>query len=288
MKPLDSIDRAGVISPGMIGTGLVEELVQSVALSHLIKGHRRASLLMLAAPESGKTTIVSAADATHVCRIAVISGRSIMRQVKDNPHIEFLLFNDLTAVRAMSASAVNLLILILNQFTQDERGIVAFAGKEVEEIKRPVGLIACLPFQTFVDHRSRWREMGFISRMIPFAYEYDDELIALIKDSIDNGNHASQVKTRRALPKRARKPVTIEMNPKLTREVRHIADRRAKTLDQLGIRLLQNYHTLVRAHALLFKRAAVTRDDVLFLRQVDHFVSIRKCEPLTERRDTTA
>lgn len=272
----------------VIGTSLVEELVQSVALSHLIKGHRRTSLLMLAAPESGKTTIVNAAECIHVCRVAVISGRSIMRHVKDHPETEFLLFNDLTAVRAMSAAAVNLLILILNQFTQDERGIVAFAGKETEEIKRPIGIIACLPFSTFTDHRARWKEMGFISRMIPFAYEYSDELVAQIKDSIDNGAHGAEVKARRSMPKRPRKPVSVEMNPRLTRELRHLADARAKTLGQLGIRLLQNYHTLARAHALLFRRTSVNRDDLVFVRQVDHFVSIRKCEPLVERRALTA
>lgn len=268
----------------MIGTGLVEELVQSVALSHLVKGHSRVSLLMLAAPESGKTTIANAATCQHVCRVAVISGRSIMKQVRDHPETEFLLFNDLTAVRAMSAAAVNLLIVILNQFTQDERGIVAFAGKDIEEITRPIGLIACLPFQTFIDHRSRWREMGFISRMIPFAYHYDDELIALIKDSIDNGAHGTEIKTRRTMPKRKQRIVQIEMSPKLVRELRHLADARAKTLQQLGIRLLQNYHCLVRAHALLFKRTTVTRDDMIFLRQVDHFVSINDCRPLVERR----
>jgi hypothetical protein len=265
----------------MIGTTLIEELVQSVALSHLIKGGKRASLLMLAAPESGKTTIVSAANCAHVCRVAVISGRSIMREVKDHPETEFLLFNDLTAVRAMSASAVNLLILILNQFTQDERGLVAFAGKESEYITRPIGILACLPFKTFIDHRARWREMGFISRMIPFAYHYDDELIAAIKDSIDDGHHATAAKPLRVMPKRnGRKPVTIEMHQKFTRELRHLADARAKTLGQLGIRLLQNYHVLVRAHALLMKRTAVTREDMTFLRHVDHFVSIEKCEPL--------
>lgn len=270
----------------MIGTSLVEELVQSVALSHLVKGQNRCSLLMLAAPESGKTTILNAANAHHVCRIAVISGRSILREVKEKQHTEFLLFNDLSAVRAMSASAVGLLVLILNHYVMGETGLVAFAGKETEEITRPCGVLACLPFKTFVDHRSRWREMGFISRMIPFAYHYDKELIAKIKDTIDDGNHKQHAKPSRVMPKSraARKPVAIEMSAQFTREVRHLADARAESLEQLGIRLLQNYHSLIRAHALLFKRSAVNRDDMIFLRHVDHFVSITKCEALVENR----
>jgi len=263
----------------MIGTSLAEALVQSVALSHLVKGHRRTSLLMLAAPESGKTTITSSANAKHVERVAVISGRSVLRAVNGTEATEFLLFNDLSAIRAMSAPAVNLLVTILNQLTQDERGIVAFAGKEVEEIKRPVGIIGCIPFQTFTDHRARWKELGFISRMIPFAYRYDAELVAEIKDSIDAGAHPAKVKASKRMPKGSRQ-VAVTMNETLTKELRRIADAKAVTLGQLGIRLLQNYHVLVRAHALLHGRRAVTREDLNFIRQVNHYVSVTECQPL--------
>lgn len=264
----------------MIGTKLVEELVQSVALSHLVKGHRRVSILLMASPESGKTTITSAANSAHVCRVAVITGRSIIKELHDHPHTEFLLFNDLTSIRAMCASAVNLLINILNQVTQNEHGLIGFAGQTTEYIDREVGLIACLPFRTFEDHRSRWREMGFVSRMIPFAYSYSNELVAEIKDSIDDGDHAVKVQPFRKMPKGKRRPIAVSMNHQLIKQVRRIADNRALDLKQIGIRLLMNYHCLVRAHALLHKRTAVTNDDLKFLRAVDSFVSITKCIPL--------
>lgn len=278
---LDTEMAEAAYSPApMIGTQLIEELVQSVALSHRIKGHKRVSLLLLAAPESGKTTIVNAATAKHVCRIAVITARSILKEVNDNPHTEYLLFNDLTAIRAMSAPAVNLLIVILNQMTQDEHGVVAFAGKEKEEIKRAIGVIACLPFLTFSDHRARWRELGFVSRMVPFAYEYPAEIIAEIKDTIDSGLHLSQKQPLRKLPavKRSMMPVACPL--RYTRAIRAIADARATELRQLGIRLLQNYHCLVRSRAVLFGRSVVDDSDLRFLRAVDRYVSITKCEQL--------
>lgn len=264
----------------MIGTRLVEELVQAVALSHRIKGYARCSLLLLAAPESGKTTIANASTCDHVCRVAMISGKSILREVKEHPKTEFLLFNDLTSIRAMSASAVNMLIVLLNQFTMDERGMVAFAGKDVEFVDRPIGIIACLPFQTFADHRARWRELGFISRMIPFAYAYGHELVAEIKDAIDDGEHKTRSQPVRTMPRITRRPVTVKVSPTFRREIRRLADARATTLGQLGIRLLHNYHCLIRARAVLMKRNEVTRDDMVFLRAVDHFVSVTKCAPL--------
>lgn len=268
----------------MIGTQLVEELVQAVALSHLVKGHRRVSILFMASPESGKTTITSAANCAHVCRVAVITGRSIVKEMRDHPAMEFLLFNDLTSIRAMSHSAVSLLINILNQVTQNEKGLIGFAGQPTEQIDREIGLIGCLPFRTFEDHRARWREMGFVSRMIPFAYAYGPELIAEIKDAIDEGTHAAKVQPYRKMPRAGRRTINVIVPPTIRKHVRHIADARAIDLRQLGIRLLQNYHCLIRAHAILHKRHTVTKDDLAFLRAVDSFVSITKCIPLNGAR----
>jgi len=265
----------------MIGTQLVEELVQSVAVSHLVKGYSRVSLLLLAAPESGKTTIARSANCKHVIPVALLSGRSIMKEAIDNPAAEVLLFNDLSAVRALSQSATALAIVILNHYVQGEKGKVGFAGKEIADIDRPLGIIGCMPFKIFNDHRAKWREMGFVSRMIPFAYEYGDELIAEIKDAIDEGTQIQRAATHALkMPRTSKRVIAIELSPKLTKEVRRLADARASSLGQLGIRLLQSYHCLVRAHALLYKRSAVTRDDMAFLRAVDAYVSITKCTPL--------
>jgi len=266
----------------MIGTRLVEELVQSVALSHRIKHHPRVSLLLLAAPESGKTTISTAANCQHVCRIALISGRSILREIREHPKTEFILFNDLASIRALSPSASALLITLLNQLTQNERGLVGFAGKDTEQITREIGIIGCIPFGIFADHRARWREMGFVSRMIPFAYQYSAELIAQIKNSVDDERHASTLIPRHAMPRGAGKhPIAITMGRSYTASVRALADARSADLKQIGIRLLKNYHALIRAHALLQKRTAVANIDLEFLRAVDQYVSITTCRELT-------
>ncbi|HJR08445.1 MAG TPA: hypothetical protein VJ842_14380 [Pyrinomonadaceae bacterium] len=268
----------------MIGTALIEALVQSVALSHRIDGYDRASLLLLAAPESGKTTIATAANCAHVCRISVITGKSVLRELKEHQDTEFLLFNDLATIRGMSHQATALLVALLNQLTQGENGMVAFAGRETEQITRPIGVIGCIPFTAFTDHRSKWREMGFISRMIPFAYSYPYELIARIKDAIDGGSHAKKKQpTFRAIHPPV-STVSIACSETLTKDIRHLADARAQHLEQIGIRLLANYHSLIRAHALRDGRRAVSHDDMEFLRSVDSYVSIMECKEL-ERAD---
>jgi hypothetical protein len=260
----------------MIGTQLIEELVQSVALSHCIKHHPRVSLLLLAAPESGKTTISTAANCQHVCRIALISGRSILREIREHPKTEFILFNDLASIRALSPSASALLITLLNQLTQNERGLVGFAGKDTEQITREVGIIGCIPFGIFADHRARWKEMGFVSRMIPFAYSYSPELIAEIKNSVDGGVHLSTTNPNAPMPRIAKKPIAVNVPKHITRSIRALTDARSTSL--------KNYHALIRSHALLKKRTEVDESDLIFLRAVDSYVSITECRELQPER----
>jgi hypothetical protein len=180
----------------------------------------------------------------------------------------------------MSAPAVNLLIVMLNQLTQDETGLVAFAGKETEHITRPVGIIGCIPFETFTDHRARWKELGFVSRMVPFGYQYPETLIANIKNGIDQGNASDNRAPLRKMPKAGQRQKTITVPSAYTKKARDLADLRAKHLGQLGIRLLQNYHCLIRAHAMLHHREKVSAADWQFLKAVDEHVSVTVCRPL--------
>lgn len=261
----------------LVGTSLVEDLVQSIALSHLVAERSRIGLLLLASPENGKTTIATAAECSHVKRIAVITARSIM-QLTTEKGTEFLLFNDLAVVKSLSKATTALLINTLNQVTQGEFGEAMFAGQTVYKIERQLGVIGCLPFKVFSDRRSHWHQMGFISRMLPFAYSYNAELVATIKDGIDAGKGKSVPKPMPTM--KHDEPVPIKMNDKHTRAVRALADAKAQELDQIGIRLLKHYHTLARAHALLHNRRTVADIDLEFLRAVDRFISITECRPL--------
>jgi hypothetical protein len=262
----------------LIGTSLVEDLVQSVAVSHLVgDGRDRLGLLLLAAPENGKTTIATAAESAHVKRIAVITARSIM-QLTSQKEVEFLLFNDLSVIKALSKATTALLINTLNQVTQGEVGEAMFAGQTTFKIERQLGVIGCLPFKVFNDRRSHWHQQGFISRMLPFSYSYDAELVATIKNGIDRGARKPKP---RAMPNMAKlTPRAIRLSDRDTRTVRALADAKALELDQVGIRLLKHYHTLVRAHALRHNRRIVQASDMEFLRAVDRYISITECKPL--------
>jgi len=119
--------------------------------------------------------------------------------------------------------------------------------------------------------------------MIPFAYRYRAELIAEIKDSIDGGEHVKKRQSTRKLPRRSvQRPVSISLTDARTKVVRRLADAKATELGQHGIRLLANYHSLIRAHALLEHRRHVNDSDLAWLRAVNAYVSVSECRPLAE------
>lgn len=263
----------------LVGTSLVEDLVQSVAYSHLVAGRDRVGLLLLAAPESGKTTIACAATAKHVKRIVVITARSVMAEMQ-NTETEYLLFNDMAVIRALSKSTSALLINTLNQLAQGEKGEAAFAGQQSFKIDRPLGIIGCLPYSVFSDRRAHWKQVGFISRMLPFAYSYSAELIATIKNGIDLDRWRKPEPRTLPIPKRGLTPMHVRATSAQAKIIRALADAKATQLDQLGIRILKHYHTLVRAHAIRHNRIVVDRTDLDFLRAVDSYISITECKPL--------
>ena len=267
----------------LIGVRLIQDLVQTVVVSHRIAGRDRTGLLLLAEPESGKTTIACSAKASHVAPIAMISGVSILEKMKDK-RLEFLLFNDLAAIRALSHNAQSLLIVILNQVVQGELGEVHLAGRMKYQVDRILGIIGCMPFNVFTDRRAHWKQLGFISRMIPFAYRYDDQIVATIKDTVET-LPASMTNTHG--PRTPRTKIDIVVPPNIVRSIRVCSDARANKLDQRGIRLLKHYHVLIRAHALLHGRTTVNDDDLAFLYAVDSYVSVTQCQPLGPTNKTS-
>jgi len=256
----------------MLGMELIEELVQTAAVSWRVKGPRPGvSLVLIADPESGKTSITEAAGAKRVVRVTVTTGIGFVRELDRNKNARILIINDLSVLKGLNSRAAYMLIQIMNGFT--EEGIHALAmprGKKIDLRGRRGVLIACITTDSFKSSKRDWFSYGFLSRSIPFCYSYSNELCVKIKNGID---HDDPVTLARPHPVTEGAGTAIEVSDKMGTLVRKIADRRAKVLEEKGIRLLYNYRQLVRSHALLRNRTTVIKEDIRFLYRVDQYVN---------------
>lgn len=266
----------------MIGTELLRETIETVILTGKIRKVEPVSLLLIAAPESGKTSVVLSKKCKSVQAFADVTGRGIHEILKSNKELSHIVINDMVTTLSHKQSVNKYLISQLNAMT--EEGISAIAtpkGIETFDCGRR-GVIASLTLDLVQDQRRWWNSIGFASRMLPFCYAYPANLIVEIKSAIDqaqlNGHSKTSLKN---FPVPVHE-ITIEYPPEMVKDVRYIADVRSVILKEQGMRRLKQYHALAQAHALWRTRKSPTVNDkdTAFLKRMDVYVSYDKPEPL--------
>ena len=257
----------------MIGTQLVRELVETTILTGHLTGHDPVSLLLLASPESGKTSIVLERDCKSVIDMTDVSGRSLQVLVQSNPEVSHFVINDMVAVLSHKQSVNQYTLSMLNAMTEEGIRTVAIGGNVMPApVKGKRGIIASLTLDLARDQRRWWNATGFASRVLPFCYCYDEKLVIRIKDYIE---------TRSAAKSNEPKPFTVPaIKPTINLEtikasVRELSDRKAKELGEKGIRRLKQFRSLVAAHALWrsWKNKSANEQDVQFLMNIYHHIS---------------
>jgi len=264
----------------LIGMELLTELVRTVLISGRVFGCDPLSLLLLAAPESGKTSVVLEEPCESAFPLTDVTGKGIQHLCTMQPQISHIILNDLVAVQSHRPTVNHFTLAMLNAMT--EEGIMAIASpagiERFENGKR--GLIACLTLKMAGDGRAWWNRTGFSTRLIPFAYEYPEPLILKIKTAILAGTESKNI------PKRVLKipaaKLKVSFPEKLRPEVLHFANHIAKQLNEQGIRRVRQFRTLVMAHAIMrgWKHPSVEKIDLDFLSRLNPYISYTKATPL--------
>ena len=266
----------------LIGNELVRELVETVIMTGKLRGSSPVSLLLIATPESGKTSVVLSKPCKNVKPFTDITGRGLQIVLQAKPEITHIVINDMVAVLSHKTSVNKYTMSVLNAIT--EEGVMSIATPSgIEDF--PIGkkgVITSLTTDLVGDSRNWWNKVGFTSRMLPFCYSYPENLVLHIKDSIDhavtNGKNEKAIREF-TIPKNEKSVVYCE---EFNKRVRRIADVRSSLIDEIGLRRLKQYHSLVQAHALLrnHSSAEVTEQDVEFLEEIDLYCSYDKPKAL--------
>lgn len=270
----------------MVGVELLRELVETVILTGKVSGSDPTSLLIIAEPESGKTSVVLERPCKAVEVFTDITGRGLHYVLLQNHDMSHIVINDMVAVLSHKQSVNKYTISQLNAVTEEGICKIASPGG-IQEFKcGRKGIIASLTIDLVKDGRCWWNKVGFSSRMLPFCYSYPEALTIKIKAVIDDETAGLLPPTRQAkeftVPAHS---VNVTYEQKYIKEIRYIADIRSQLMNEQGFRRLKQYHALAQAHAILrngFRKAIVGDQEVEFMRHVDLFVSYTTPRPLTK------
>jgi hypothetical protein len=269
----------------LIGLERVRELVETIILTGRVRNAEPVSLMLIASPESGKTSIVLSKNCETVIALSDVTGKGIQQLCLQKKEVSHFVINDLTCVTAKKHAVSQFTISMLMAMTEEGITAVQYPNAPLLEFKEGKrGVIVCTTLQSSQDGRTWWNKTGFSSRLLPFCYSHSDALMLLIKQSIDKGKFdrrwtQPEEKPNYMVPKNA---VDVQIEPATVRKVRELADYRAKQLDEQGYRRLHQYRSLAKAHALwrTTKRPVAKDVDYEFISWMDKYVSYSEAVPL--------
>jgi hypothetical protein len=299
----------------LIGMDFAVEVVQTVLMTGQLvyeKNEKPVSLLLIASPESGKTTVARKANLSIesdrrgeelAVALTDATGNGLLKILKEHPKATHIIFNDFSFVTGHKSQVTNHLFNIISALTEEgidktaDPGGIHLYGEEGLK-----GVIACITPELVRDKRLIWNRTGLTTRMLPFFYEQGLS-IRLKAEKYHAGlkDYATENEERTlTLPK---KKMHVTISTSYREQILELAKDLAKKLSREGrskknphykeksFRRIIQFITLAKAHSLLMqpddKKPRVHKKDIEFLRKLSRFVSYRKPEDLEENSSSS-
>ena len=292
----------------LIGMDFAVEVVQTVLMTGQLADEKPVSLLIIASPESGKTSAARTANISikaskHEREMAVTltdaTGAGLLKIIRENPQATHVIFNDLAVMAGHKSHVVRYLFSIISAMT--EEGVSRTADPSGIQPYGPEGrkgIIGCITPMLARDQRFIWNVTGLTTRMLPFYYDqgFDIELqvrryhagLSYEKDSNSKTLIVPEEKRTVHVRKDYKEQIlelASDVAKKLSREGR---TRRYPDYKEHGYRRIIQFMSLAKAHSLLTHPedigddSRVHRVNVKFLLELSRFVSFKKAESLEE------
>ena len=259
-KWLHQGNHSGSESGTLIRMQQLKKMIECTLISPYIKDEKPISLLIVAKPESGKS--------------------SAMKQFRENKGISYV--TDCTAYgitrdilpKMVSGEIKTIMIpdfiTPLSKQTKTRQSLVAFLNNLIEEGVAKItsygtmwnrdvkgNVITAVTDEALRDARHSWAKMGFLSRFIIFSYSYSISTIAQILGHYSE--HGLEYKNEKIkLPKN---PVTINLPREIADDIDPIAMKIGEQFHLYGLRAKINFRSLLKCIAHRNKRKLVDASD---------------------------
>lgn len=240
----------------MVGLEQVIDLVTAVLWSGQVEGERPLSLILVAPPGSGKTSVLELVECETAKFFSDFTSREVKSALGENASLTHLMLGDFLSLFGHSKGTVKLSINLVSRLTGDTIRQKPWTGEEIKPKK--MGLITAIPPDDLNKReiRSHVRSGGFASRFIMAKYNYSQEAIEKGHKFIREGKYRSakpfeiQIKQGSIL---VEVPLKIAMQlDALSRQIKN---------DPIGFRAHHHIRTLACSIARMHARNVVTEKD---------------------------
>lgn len=284
----------------MYGVERISKILQVFAASDaVVPGESRLSGILIAPSDAGKSELLLSHLPTGARVLDDFTSASLYHLCKERPLAEWVIVPDLNALIAHKPSVANLtmanLLSLLGEGTTEILGPDG-AKVKVDDNGKPIkfGLVTGITPDMFGSKRGRWRQTGFLRRLVPIYYTYGIETQAIIQASIRTGNGNTPY-TRHSMPKKP-KPKKVSIEKSIAHEIQVLAEyairyqlrwggrdendsRSVKAFD-LPFSVHKTFRRFAQSHARLNGRLVVKPKDMDALKDFSLFVRYDQPEVL--------
>ena len=266
----------------LIGMELIREVVETTILTGRVKGSAPVSLLLIASPESGKTSVVLAKECAGIIALSDVTGRGLQELCKNHPEVSHIVINDLVAVAAHKATVSRYTMSMLNAMTEEGIRAVAFPGQLETFSSGKRGIIASIPTTMAKDGRAWWNKIGLSSRMLPLCFKHSTDLNIQIKAMITSGKMGPSHSAPNQVFKIPSASIAVFLPTKQAKRIQEIAEDVGMRMQEEGYRRLHQFRALAQGHALLrtWRKPSVTEADIEFLLKLRKYISYSRAREI--------
>lgn len=233
----------------MINMEDLKKILKLVLLSGNLKNAKPLSLLVLSRSGNGKTELITSFKKSSVGFVTDMSFIGLLKWLEDDKKLKHIIIPDFIKITEKKRSTTANLISCLNALTEEGVGKIKIFNTEKDFSNRVIGLITATTKASFAQHKKAWESFGFVQRMVIISYDYKDETIDLIMNSINKEEYLNDKKENIKYTDKK-----INSEEALFKQLNPYANKRFRSLKQL--------QTLCLSHALLRKDTKVTQEDI--------------------------
>jgi hypothetical protein len=234
----------------MIGLERVADLLSLVIWTGQVEGERPASLLLVAAYGSGKTSLLEAVECDWTHYVTDLTSRDISATFTRKPKVTHIVLGDLLTLFGHKSSVVDLSCRTLSVLTGERMSTDPMTGSSMAG--KRVGLVSAIPPADFGSFKIR-RQMsagGLASRFLIARYESSPKLVSAVHQFIREDRYVKSKPTEIRPPPSNMVPVPVVIPAKITAQIQDISTLMKRRDDDLGYRPHLYLRSIVKASAL--------------------------------------
>jgi len=244
----------------LIRTGLLRKMVECSLISPYIEGEKALSLLIVAKPESGKSSVMKQyRENRGVVYVSDCTAYGLTRDILPkivSGETKTIMIPDLLTPLSKSDKTRKAFVAFLNNLVEEGVAkMTTYATVWNQDVNANV--ITAITDEALRDGRRGWAKMGFLSRFIIFTYSYSLSTVVEIL-SLYSQQGLEQQKFEIRLPERK---INVELPKEIAEKLNPIAMKIGEQFRLYGFRAKINFRCLLKCLAYRNGREFVTEPE---------------------------